>query len=131
VVASWTLSAERLALNILHQTSLATPQEFLYCLDLAVRLGFQNLGAELMRRNASCDMSWFPRTIIESNALAHAVKTQWLEIHAECRSYFADLVPALRGSLDLANTATASVYSTMPEPLIQLIAKFVRGPFEL
>jgi hypothetical protein len=118
VHGTWSCAVERLALELLAQTSIELiTAEFNACVHFAVCLDFMMLGAELMRRKPS-SYAWFPRY---TNA------TIWIKIHANWRSYYADLVPALRQSLDISPHA----HNAMPTPLLELIARFVRGPFEL
>jgi hypothetical protein len=93
-------------------------------LRTALRLGQDNLVAELIRRNVY-DIDQFPTYV--SRDLLNTDSPKWMDIFHANRSYFNDILPALKIALE--NIVPAP--HTLPEPLLHIIAQFVRGPFQL
>jgi hypothetical protein len=94
------------------------------CLELAYRLGCVDLVTELMRRGVAGIDTYLTYAAARGPKDAPGA---WMAIHTANRSYFQGIVPALLASLQHIVPAPGAV----PKPLLELIAQFVRGPFEL
>jgi hypothetical protein len=49
-------------------------------------------------------------------------RSAWMQLFEANRSYYTELVPTLQLSLETI---------VIPKPLLELVARFVRGPFQL
>jgi hypothetical protein len=111
-------STESTALQVLHQTPIEGLETFPGCLEFAIKRGLDNLAAELLRRNVA-DMAQFPNYVQQYQVSEPA---KWMRLYKDNRTYFGDLVPTLQGSFKTI---------VMPKPLLEIVAQFVRGPFQL
>jgi hypothetical protein len=124
-----TVHTEALALKMLA----CTPIECLVSKDnvafnalkMAFRLRMVDLVAELLRRGVS-DSDQLTHFLGE-HELTDTERSAWWKVYIANHTYFTDIVPTLEMSFD---TIVPPPHA-MPKPILDLIARFLRGPFEL
>jgi hypothetical protein len=118
------LGSESVALQMLDQTPIEALLPYAGsedtpplpgCLEMAVRLGMRALAIELMRRN----IGDLPHCL---SYVHNTERSKWSDLYEANRSYYTELVPTLQLCFQTI---------VMPKPLIELVAQFVRGPFQL
>jgi hypothetical protein len=95
-------------------------------LDMALRLELGELVLDLMRRNVG-DLLRFPdyvSAVIPANTF---IDRKWRDLFDANRSYYTDLVPALQSCF----APFVPPPATFPKAILEIVAQFVRGPFQM